>query len=49
MICYDFERGIVNALIAAETMTGIDGHRIIALHYDRLRQVLKQYNRLVEL
>jgi L-aminopeptidase/D-esterase-like protein len=42
------EEAIINALIAAETMTGVDGHRIIALPHDRLRQVLKSYNRLVE-
>jgi L-aminopeptidase/D-esterase-like protein len=42
------EEAIINALIAADTMTGIDGHRVIALPHDRLRQVLKTYNRLVE-
>jgi len=38
----------VNALIDAETMTGIDNHKVIALPQDRLRQVLKKYNRLAE-
>ncbi|HSA91905.1 MAG TPA: P1 family peptidase [Terriglobales bacterium] len=42
------EEAIVNALVAAETMTGADGHTVIALPHDRLRQVLKKYNRLVE-
>ena len=42
------EEAIVNALIAAETMTGIDSHRVIALPQDRLREVLKKYNRLTE-
>jgi L-aminopeptidase/D-esterase-like protein len=40
------EEAIVNAMVAAETMTGIDGHTAIALPHDRLRQVLKKYNRL---
>jgi L-aminopeptidase/D-esterase-like protein len=42
------EEAIVNALIAAETMTGIDGHKVIALSHDRLKQVMKKYNRLAE-
>jgi len=40
------EEAIVNAMIGAETMTGIDGHRVIALPHDQLRAVLKKYNRL---
>ena len=40
------EEAVVNAMIAAETMTGIDGHTAIALPHDRLREVLKKYNRL---
>jgi L-aminopeptidase/D-esterase-like protein len=42
------EEAIVNALLAAETMTGIDGHKVIALPHDRLKQVMKKYNRLAE-
>ena len=42
------EEAVVNAMVAAETMTGIDNHRVIALPHDRLRAVLKKYNRLVE-
>jgi L-aminopeptidase/D-esterase-like protein len=42
------EEAIVNALVAAETMTGVDGHKVIALPHDRLKQVLKKYNRLVD-
>jgi len=30
----------------AETMTGIDGHKVFALPHDRLRETLKKYNRL---
>jgi L-aminopeptidase/D-esterase-like protein len=42
------EEAIVNALVAAETMTGRDGHTVLALPHDRLKEVLKKYNRLVE-
>jgi L-aminopeptidase/D-esterase-like protein len=40
------EEAIINAMIAAETMTGIDNHMAIALPHDRLREILKKYNRL---
>ena len=40
------EEAIVNALVAGETMTGVDGHRIEALSHDALRQALRKYNRL---
>ncbi len=39
------EEAIINALIAAETMVGIDGRVIRALPQDRLQQVLQKYNR----
>jgi L-aminopeptidase/D-esterase-like protein len=39
------EEAIVNALVAAETMTGRDGRRVEALPHDRLRELLKKYNR----
>ena len=42
------EEAIVNALVAAETMTGRDGHRILALPHEALRTVLRKYNRLAE-
>lgn len=42
------EEAVINAMVAAETMTGIDDHRVIALPHDKLREVLKKYNRLVE-
>ncbi len=42
------EEAITNALVAAETMTGYDGTRVPALPHDRLREVLKKYNRLKE-
>jgi L-aminopeptidase/D-esterase-like protein len=40
------EEAIVNAMVAAETMTGIENHRVRALDHDLLRAVLKKYNRL---
>jgi D-aminopeptidase len=42
------EEAVVNALVAAKTMTGADGHTVEALPHDRLREVLKKYNRLAE-
>jgi len=42
------EESIVNAMIAADSMTGIDNHHVTSLPHDQLRAVLKKYNRLVE-
>ena len=42
------EEAIVNALVAARDMTGINGSRVYALPHDRLRAVLQKYNRLVK-
>jgi D-aminopeptidase len=42
------EEAIINALVAAETMTGIDNHKVYAISHDRLKEVLKKYNRLSE-
>jgi L-aminopeptidase/D-esterase-like protein len=42
------EEAIVNAMIAAETMTGFDNHTAIALPHDRLKEVLRKYNRLAQ-
>jgi D-aminopeptidase len=40
------EEAIVNALIAAETMTGINGNTVYAIPHERLQSVLKDYHRL---
>jgi D-aminopeptidase len=40
------EEAIINAMIAATTMTGIENHRVSALPHDQLRAILKKYNRL---
>jgi len=39
------EEAIVNAMVGAETMVGIDGHTVNALPHDKLQQALKKYNR----
>jgi L-aminopeptidase/D-esterase-like protein len=40
------EEAIVNALVNNQDMTGRDGHRVEALPHDRVRALLKKYNRL---
>ncbi len=40
------EEAIINALVAADTMTGYKGNTVYALPHDRLRAALKKYNRL---
>ena len=42
------EEAIVNAMVAAETMTGANGYTVRALPHDELRRILKKYGRLVE-
>ena len=40
------EEAVVNALIDNHSMTGRDNHRVDALPHDRLRALLRKYNRL---
>ena len=40
------EEAIVNAMVAAETMTGANGLRVYALPHERMRAALRKYNRL---
>ncbi|HJR59228.1 MAG TPA: P1 family peptidase [Vicinamibacterales bacterium] len=40
------EEAIVNALIAAETMTGVNDRRVEAISPERLKEILKKYGRL---
>ncbi len=42
------EEAIINALVAADTMVGADDHRVEGLPHERLREILKKYNRLVK-
>jgi len=40
------EEAIVNALVANQSMTGRDDHHVDALPHERVRELLKKYNRL---
>ncbi|HET8622721.1 MAG TPA: P1 family peptidase [Gemmatimonadales bacterium] len=40
------EEAIVNAMLAAETMTGADGNRVFALPADRLVAAMRKYGRM---
>jgi D-aminopeptidase len=40
------EEAVVNAMVAAKTMKGINDYEVIGLPHDRLREVLRKYNRL---
>ena len=40
------EEAIVNAMLAAETMTGADGLRVFALSHDRLMAAMRKYGRV---
>ena len=42
------EEAIINAMVAAETMTGMENHLVIALPHEKLRRVLRKYHRLME-
>jgi D-aminopeptidase len=42
------EEAVANALVDNQTMTGADNHRVEALSHERLRELLKKYNRLKE-
>jgi D-aminopeptidase len=42
------EEAIVNALVAARTMTGKDGRTVHAIPHDRLREILQRHGRLAK-
>ena len=42
------EEAIINALVAGETMVGANGRTVQAMPHDRLKEILKKYNRLNE-
>ena len=42
------EEAVINAMVAAETMTGANNRTVIALPHDRLRDVLRKYHRLTK-
>jgi L-aminopeptidase/D-esterase-like protein len=39
------EEAIINALVAARDMEGINGNKAFAIPHDRLRVIMKKYNR----
>jgi D-aminopeptidase len=41
------EEAIINALVAAKTMQGINNNTFYALPHERLREILRKYNRLL--
>jgi D-aminopeptidase len=41
------EEAIVNALVAARTMTGHDGRTVVALPHDKVRAILERHGRLI--
>jgi len=41
------EEAIVNSMVAARDMTGVNGRRIYAIPHDRLREILRRHDRLL--
>ena len=39
------EEAVINAMIAAETMEGVNGNTVYAIPHERLKSILKKYNR----
>ncbi len=42
------EEAIINALVNAETMKGINGNTVYSISHDRIKEILVKYNRIVE-
>jgi D-aminopeptidase len=42
------EEAIVNSLAAADTMVGINGNTVYGMPHERVREVMREYNRLGE-
>ncbi len=42
------EESIVNALVAGRDMVGVNGRTVYGLPHDRLREILRRYNRLTD-
>lgn len=42
------EEAIINAMVAAETMVGINGNTVHAIPHDRLQDALRKYGRLLD-
>ena len=39
------EEAVINAMVAAETMEGVNGNTVYAIPHERLKSILKKYNR----
>ena len=39
------EEAIVNAMVGAKTMTGVNGRTVVSLPHEKLKEVLKKYGR----
>ncbi len=48
VVCNAVEEAIVNALVTAESLTGVNGNTVYELPHQRLRTILRKYNRLQE-
>jgi D-aminopeptidase len=42
------EEAILNAMVAAETMIGRNGHTAYRLPHDQLRDIMRRYGRLTD-
>jgi D-aminopeptidase len=42
------EEAIINAMVAAESMTGVNGNTVYAIPHDRLGEAMRKYNRLAK-
>jgi D-aminopeptidase len=42
------EEAVINAMVAADTMKGVNDRVVIGLPHDRVREILKKYNRLLK-
>lgn len=42
------EEAVVNAMVAAETLEGINGNKAYAIPHEKLREIMRKYNRLNE-
>jgi L-aminopeptidase/D-esterase-like protein len=42
------EEAVINAMVAADTMKGVNDRTVIGLPHDRMREILRKYNRLTK-
>ncbi|CAF1018445.1 unnamed protein product [Adineta steineri] len=47
-VAHATEEAILNAMISAKTMEGVHGNKVYAIPHERIREILKKYNRLVD-